>query len=96
MEKKSTFGYPNDPKFVAKEIRNIIHVLIGRMSLESQVKAYPNIKSKINEFNITEMSGKKQPGGSPIGVSIGLVKNILNGRDPYFIKSVIDELSREL
>jgi hypothetical protein len=94
--KKEARGFPHDPKFVAKQIRDIIDVMVGRMSLEAQQNAYPNLRAKINNLNISEMSGKKQPGGASIGMSIGLVKNILNGRDPYFIKMVIDELSRGL
>lgn len=94
--KKEARGFSHDPKFVAKQIRDIVDVMVGRMSLESQQKAYPNLKGKIQELNIPEISAKNQPGGSAIGVSISLVKNILNGRDPYFIKMVIDELGREL
>ena len=45
---------------------------------------------------LEEMSNKKTPAGASIGTSIALVKNILNGRDGYFIKSVIDELVRLL
>jgi hypothetical protein len=96
MDKKAVRGFPHDPHYVANEIRNIIHVIIGRMSLESQQKAYPNLKSKFKNLNVAEISSKKQPGGSALGVSISLVKNILNGRDPYFIKMVLDELSRGL
>jgi hypothetical protein len=94
--KKEARGFDHNPKFVAQHIRNIIDVMVGRMSLESQQNAYPNLRAKIQELNIPEMSSKSQPGGAAIGASIGLVKNILNGRDPYFIKMVIDELGREL
>lgn len=96
MNKIANRGFPQDPKYVADQIRKIIEVMVGRMSLESQQKAYPNLKAKIQELNIPEMAGKNQTGGSAIGTSIGLVKNILNGRDPYFIKMVMDELGRGL
>lgn len=96
MEKEAVRGFPHDPKFVAQQIRDIIHIMVGRMSLESQQKAYPNLQSKLHNLNISEISSKKQPGGSALGVSISLIKNILNGRDPYFIKMVLDELSKEL
>lgn len=96
MEKQSFRGFPQDPKYVAEQIRDIIDVMIGRMSLESQQKAYPNLRTKLKELNIQEMSTKKPVGGSSIGASISLIKNILNGKDPFFIKMVIDELSRTL
>jgi len=94
--KKEARGFPHDPKFVANQIRDIIDVMIGRMSIDSQQSAYPNLKRKFLELNIPDMSSKNQPGGSYIGTSISLVKNILNGRDPYFIKTVIDELNKGL
>ena len=94
--KKEAVGFNHDPKFVAQQIRDIIYVLVGRMSLEAQQRAYPNLRAKFNDLNIPEMASKKQHGGSSIGTSISLVKNILNGRDPYFIKMVIDELSKGL
>lgn len=96
MEKQSQYGFPHDPKYVAEQIRDIVRVMVGKMSLESQQKAYPNLKAKINNLNIAEISSKKQTGGASIGVSISLIKNVLNGRDPYFIKMVIDELSKGL
>lgn len=96
MEKEANRGFPNNPKYVADQIRKIIQVMVSRMSPEAQQKAYPNLMGKIKNLNIQEMSTKDQPGGSALGVSISLVKNILNGRDPYFIKMVIDDLSRGL
>lgn len=96
MEKKSARGFPQDPKYVADEIKKIIDIMISQMSLEAQQKAYPNLRKKFNELNINEISNKKPVGGSSIGSSISLVKNILNGKDPYFIKSVLDELSWRL
>jgi len=94
MKKEAVNGFTHDPKYVAEQIRNIMGVMVGRMSLDAQQRAYPNLVRKINELNVHEMSTKKQPGGASIGMSISLVKNILNGRDPYFIKMVIDDLSR--
>jgi hypothetical protein len=93
---KEARGFPNNPKFVAEQIRDIIDIMVGRMSQESIARAYPNLRSRISKMPIADMSQKKNPGGASIGVSIGLVKNILNGRDPFFIKAVLDELGRIL
>lgn len=86
----------NDPKFVAEQITSIIHVMVDRMKPESRNKALPNIGDKIKNLNVLEMSNKRHPGGASIGTSISIVKNILNGRDPYFIKLVVDELVSNL
>jgi hypothetical protein len=85
-----------DPKYVAEQIKDIIGVMIGRMSPEAQMRAFPNIAQKILELNTVDIATKKSPGGASIGVSLSLVKNILNGRDPIFIKRVIDELTKGL
>jgi len=93
---KEAIGFPEDPKFVSKQIKNIIDIMLSRMSPESRLKSYPNLRGKITNFNAHEMSQKKHYGGSSIGSSISLVKNILNGRDPHFIKMVIEDLGRNL
>lgn len=87
---------PNNPQYVASQIKQIIDVMLSKMSLEARNRAYPNLAQKIQAFNPHELSMKKTPGGASIGLSISLVKNILNGRDPFFVKLVMDELSKQL
>ena len=70
--------------------------MVNRMSFESRQNAFKNLQGRIQEFNVIELSNKKSPGGASIGVSLGLVKNVLNGRDPYFVNLVIQELARKL
>ena len=94
--KKDAQLLTQDPKYVAEQIKDIIGVMVGRMSTEAQIKAYPNIAGKIKALNTVDIANKKSPGGASIGVSLSLVKNILNGRDPIFIKRVIDELTKGL
>ena len=67
--KKEARGFSHDPKFVAQQIRDIIDVMVGRMSLESQQNAYPNLRARIQDLNIPEMAGKNQPGGSSTRLS---------------------------
>jgi len=85
-----------DPKYVAEEIAKIIRVIISKMSIEAQNRAKINLKNRVLRLNPNEMTTKKTPAGASIGTSIALIKNILNGRDGYFIKSIIDELVRLL
>jgi len=85
-----------DPKYVADEIAKIVKVINSKMSQESQNKARINIKNRVLNLVPQEMSTKKTPAGASIGTSIALIKNILNGRDGYFIRQVIDELARLL
>jgi hypothetical protein len=81
-----------DPKYVADEISKIIRVIISKMSIEAQNRARINLKNRILRLNINEMTTKQTPAGASIGTSIALIKNILNGRDGYFIKAVVEKL----
>jgi transcription termination factor NusB len=96
LNNKTAQMLENNPVYVAEEIANIIKIMINNMSPESRGRSFNNVKNKINEFNIMEISNKKAPGGAAIGVSLGLIKNILNGKDPYFINTVLQELSVRL
>lgn len=96
LNNKTAQMLENNPVYVAEEIANIIKIMINNMSPESRGRSFSNVKNKINEFNTMEMSNKKAPGGAAIGVSLGLIKNILNGKDPYFINTVLQELSVRL
>jgi hypothetical protein len=95
MVKKAQLLEQN-PVYVAEELHKIIKIMISNMSFDSRQKAYANLKQKFDDFNRIEISNKKSPGGAAIGVSLGLVKNVLNGKDPYFINIVINELIKRL
>ena len=82
--------------YVAEQLHNIIKIMIIRMSPEARQRSYANVSNKLKDFNVMEISGKRSPGGAAIGVSLGLIKNVLNGRDPYFINVVLSELMRRL
>tara|TARA_B100000700_G_C14994877_1_gene833273 strand:+ start:991 stop:1290 length:300 start_codon:yes stop_codon:yes gene_type:complete len=81
-----------NPVYVAEQLHDMIKVMISRMSPDARMRSYQNVASKLDDFNVVEIAAKKAPGGAAIGVSLGLVKNVLNGRDPYFINTVLKEL----
>lgn len=82
----------DNPILVAKNIKSIIDILVSQFSMEAKQRAYPNLKEKISNLNSQELSEKKSPGGAAIGTAINIVKNILKGRDPFFVNSVIQNL----
>lgn len=90
--KKHSQLLEQNPVYVAEQLHSMIKVMISRMSPESRMKSYQNVSSRLEEFNVVEIASKKAPGGAAIGVSLGLVKNVLNGKDPYFINTVLKEL----
>ncbi len=85
-----------NPVYVAEVLEKIIRVMINRMSPESRDKSIVNVKNRVKSLQPLELSSKKAPGGAAIGASISLVRNILNSRDPYFINTVLEELSKRL
>lgn len=85
-----------NPVYIAEELHNIIKIMINNMSPDVRMKSFQNVKNKVSQFNVMEISSKRAPGGAAIGVSLGLIKNVLNGKDPYFINIVISELLRRL
>ncbi len=82
--------------YVAEELHKIIKIMINRMSPEARQRSLKNVSSKIEEFNVMEISNKRAPGGAAIGVSLSLIKNVLNGKDPYFINVVLSDLRTRL
>lgn len=89
-------GIDDNPAIVAERIKLIIDTLVSRFSNDARYRAYPNLRSKVQQLNPSELSQKKSPGGAALGVAITLIKNILNGRDPQFINLVIANLTRLL
>lgn len=85
-----------DPKFVGEQVAKIILIMISKFSINSRNKARANIRGRISNLNVSEMVAKKTPAGAAIGTSIALVKNILNGKDGYFVKSVLEELKKHI
>ena len=81
-----------NPTYVAEQLHSMIKVMISRMSPEARMRSYNNVSNKLQAFNVMEIAGKKSPGGAAIGVSLSLIKNVLNGKDPYFINIVLSEL----
>jgi len=84
------------PKIVAEKIAEIIKIIMMKMKPESRLKSFPKLKNKLKDLNSLEMSMKGSTGGAAIGTSISVVKNILNGKDPYYIQMVIKELSKRI
>jgi hypothetical protein len=86
----------NDPIYVSQQLSNIIDIMLSKISKEKRPGSYDAVVKKLKEFNTMEISSKKNPGGAAIGVSLGLVKNILNGKNPYYINIVLQELMKRL
>ena len=94
--KKEAQILEKDPVYVAETLEKIIRVMIAKISVDKRPGAILNIRDRLQGFNVMEISSKKAPGGAAIGASLGLLKNVLNSSDPYFINIVLKELYNRL
>lgn len=76
----------------AESILKIIHFVMFRVPQKDKAKFLQRIRGKIQRIPAGQVSIKKLPQTASIGQSISLVKNILSGLNPFFVKRVIDEL----
>lgn len=82
--------------YVAEQLYKIIKIMLAKISPEKRGKSFKNVADKLSEFNVLDIASKKAPGGAAIGASLGLVKNVLNSKDSYFINVVLKELIKKL
>lgn len=86
----------SDPKLTGKTIAEIILFMMKKINFEKRPHSLNNLRQKLLNLNEMEMSSKKSPPSSAIGNSIAFIKNILNGREPMYIRSVISEVVKNL
>jgi hypothetical protein len=77
----------------AESILKIINFIMFRVPQKHKTKFLQRIRGKIQRIPAGQVSIKKLPQTASIGQSISLVKNILSGLNPFFVKRVIDELA---
>ena len=85
-----------NPTYVADQLHKIIKIMLAKISPEKRSRSFKNVAEKLSDFNVLEISNKKAPGGAAIGASLGLVKNVLNSKDSYFVNVVLKELIKRL
>jgi len=77
----------------AESIVKIINFLMFRVPDKDKARYMQRIRGKILRVPTGQMSQKKMPQTAAIGQSISLVKNILSGLNPFFVKRVMDEVA---
>lgn len=85
-----------NPSYVADQLHKIIKIMLAKISPEKRGGSFKNVADKLSDFNVLEISNKKAPGGAAIGASLGLVKNVLNSKNSYFVNVVLKELIKRL
>lgn len=78
----------------AESILKIINFILFRVPQKDKTRYLQRIRGKILRIQPGQVGSKKMPQTASIGQAISLTKNILAGLNPFFIKQVIDELSK--
>lgn len=81
---------------VGKYLANIIRFTLTRISPKSRPKAIEKLKYKIYYLSESELANKKLPPASSMGQAITFVKHVLFNHDAKYIRSVINNIVRNL
>jgi len=85
-----------DPRVVGKYLANIIGFTLNRISPEKRSKSIHSVKRKIYYLNENDLAMKDMPASSAMGQSITFVKHILFNHTPTYIRSVLNNIVRNL
>jgi len=86
----------DDPAMAARGIAVIINFLTRRIEPNKRLYSLLNLKRKIYELDEYQIASKKSPNTASLGQSITFLKTILNGRPPYYIRKVINEVVKNI
>jgi hypothetical protein len=81
-----------NPESAGRAIAEIILFLLRKIPFEQRLMRIMSLKQKILALRENEMSMKKSPPTAALGQSITLVKTLLNGKDPNYIKNTIEHI----
>jgi hypothetical protein len=81
-----------DPSLAGRGLAAIITFLLRRIEPTKRVHALWNLKRKIYMMDEFEMASKRTPATASLGQSITFIKTLLNGRPPYYIRSVLNNI----
>lgn len=87
-----------NPDAVGKYIAGLIGFLGRKIPNKNKPKAFQSIKQKIYYINEYDLSSKMKKGGfgSTIGQAINVTKNLMMGKEPAYIRLVINSIIKNL
>jgi len=86
----------DDPVLAARGIAAIIHFLTRRIEPNKRLYSLLGLKRKIYELDEYQIASKKTPTTASLGQSISFLKTMLNGRPPYYVRRVINEVVKQI
>lgn len=86
-------GNPDD---VGLYLANLIKFILRKISSENRQKSIRNLKHKILLLDEVSLANKKMPASSSIGQSLVVIKHLMFGKDPSYIRGVLNSIARNL
>ncbi len=81
-----------DPAFAGRAIAEIIKFLMRKIPYEQRPSRVIAMRPKILGMDEYEMASKKSPATASMGQSITLIKTLLNGKDPAYIRKTLENI----
>lgn len=85
-----------DAQYTGKYLAHLLKFLLRRISSERRPRSIENLKRKVFYLNEYNIAGKRTPPSSAIGQSITLLKHLLIGHNPVYIRSVLNTIVSHL
>ena len=92
---QAVVGISNNPEEVGRIVADIVKVILARMP-KDKLSLYNNMRTKILNLNVAEISNTKLPDTAAYGQALTLIKTLLNGYDSEFVKKVLISASKYL
>jgi hypothetical protein len=81
-----------DPTFAGRAISEIVKFLMRKIPYERRPHSMMSMRQKILELDEYEMASKKSPVTASMGQSITLIKTLLNGKEPAYIRKTLEHI----
>ncbi len=86
-------GNPHD---VGIYLSNLIRFILRKISDKNRNKSIRNLRNKIYMLNEYELANKKMPPASSLGQSLVIVKHLMFGKEPQYIRQVLNSIVSHL
>lgn len=85
-----------NPIAVGEYLANLVKFLCRKISEKNRNKSLHSLKNKFYLLNEYEIAGKKLPPAASMGQSLTVVKHLLFGKEPAYIRQVLNAIASNL
>lgn len=93
LSEPNTLG---NPQAVGEYLSNLIKFILRKIHPDNRNKSINNLKNKIYLLDEHSLARKKMPAAASIGQSLVIIKHLLFGKDPNYIRAVLNSIAQNL